>query len=125
MIELIFFFPYSDLPRSFLIFVCFTHIPRLFTFNDFYAMFSILLPFNVFIILLRCICFLLLSALECMYYNALYKSSYCIVFYHYHYCSVSLTNWVLILQLVIILTLQLLFPKTKFCKTMHPFLKIL
>jgi hypothetical protein len=37
-----------------------------------------------FVILPRCtvcICILLFSALECMYYNALYKSSYCIVLY--------------------------------------------
>jgi hypothetical protein len=30
-------------------------------------------------------------------------------------------DWALILQLVIVLTLQLLFPKLKFFKTMHPF----
>jgi hypothetical protein len=44
-----------------------------------------------------------------------------IVFVRLIIISVLLTNWALILQLAIVLTLQLLFPKTKFFKNMQTF----
>jgi hypothetical protein len=44
-----------------------------------------------------------------------------IVFVRLTIISLLLTNWALILQFVIVFTLQQLFPKMKFFKTMHPF----
>jgi hypothetical protein len=62
--------------------------------HDFHEMCSTLTILMFFVILPRCtcICILLLSALECMYYNALYKSSYCIVLYS-HLIVLGWTLW--------------------------------